>query len=353
MAKNHSEKQTVILSKNSFLNMYVFSNPNKKCIENGECDEFCDCYIHIANQDIIIQIKQNDEPNSKNWFQRKILGKARLQLTAACIALGSQKFEIWDRNNKEMISKGNSNFQTIYPVIVFDKQNMHRYQQVALAEKPNETCPGYVYCNIFSMEDFEYATSMIPTSVDFLDYLIFRFNKLKKYESGIQLFPIIQTKVGLGHLKDVSSNEQILVAEFLYTKIDNPEHAIKHAKMWHQNISKLEKNKANRDFLQLLSYLSMESIDKWDECYKLLIAKSRGERYVWFPEPLLMGNVDEKKYGVMLSFLPLSLPFDFYSDMDDKIVKDAKKAIKIYKLDAIFIFQYTNSKIVKLSKVVI
>lgn len=144
MPKNKSEKTTIRLSKNSFLNMYVFNNPNKKYVQIGESDEFCDCFIHMLDWVIVIQVKENKDPNAKKWFQRQVLGEARKQLTISCVALSSGEFEIWDRENCICLSNVAKDPQQVFPVIVFEKKDLHKYQQVALSQKQTKTCFGYV-----------------------------------------------------------------------------------------------------------------------------------------------------------------------------------------------------------------
>ena len=348
MPKNKSEKTTIRLSRNSFLNMYVFNNPNKKYVQTGESDEFCDCFIHMLDWDIVIQVKENKDPNAKKWFQRQVLGEARKQLTISCVALSSGEFEIWDRENCICLSNVAKDSQQVFPVIVFEKKDLHKYQQVALSQKQTKTCFGYVACNIFSMEDFEYATSMIPTGKDFVEYLIFRFNKLKQLEPCIQLYPIFKKGDQFLLAKDVSTNEQILISEFLHSKFDNPEKVLINAKMWHDNLSSLEVSNVNKDFLQILSYLSMEEIGKWDDHYKELKRASNNVHYVWKSEPVLIGTIDNKKYGIMLSYAPIETLISQQTSGDEEIKSDALTLLDKYELSAMFVFQYTDSKTVRL-----
>lgn len=348
MPKNKSEKTTIRLSKNSFLNMYVFNNPNKKYIQTGESDEFCDCLIHMLDWDIVIQVKENKDPDAKKWFQRQILGEARKQLTISCVALSLKEFEIWDRENSICLSNTPKNPQQVFPVIVFEKEDLHKYQQVALSEKRTETCFGYVACNIFSMEDFEYVTSMIPTGKDFVEYLIFRFNKLKQLEPCIQLYPIFKKGDQFLLAKNVSTNEQILISEFLHSKFENPEEVLINAKMWHDNLSGLEVDNVNNDFLQILSYLSMEEIKKWDDHYKDLKRTSNNIHYVWKSEPVLIGTIDNRKYGIMLSYAPMNTLISKQTSGDKEIENDALALLNKYELSAMFVFQYTDSKTVRL-----
>ena len=346
MAKNHSEKQTNILSKNSFLNMYVFQNPNKKNLRTQESEEFCDCLIHMGGKDVVIQIKQNDKSNSKNWFNRKVLGDARRQLTNSIDAIISSDFEIWDRRNKHLISKCSQIPSNISPVVVFEKKDSISYQQVALSEKINGK--DYICCNIFSIDDFKYATSMIPTGFDFINYLNFRFNRLKNLKPGIQLYPLFYIAPSFFKV-NASTNEEILVAEFLSQISININEIIKNAKMWHKNLCGFEIEKCDSLFLQLMSYLKISDILKWDDQYKELIKKSKEQAIVWFSEPILIISVKDKKYGVCMSYFPAKNPSSNITDLE--IQADARIAIKKYNLEYNFIFQYSNGDKVRLVKI--
>ena len=346
MPKNQSEKQTLKLSKNSFLNMYVYSNPNKKNIHTKTSDEFCDCLIHMANTDIVIQIKENNEPNANNWFHRKVLGDARLQLSVACGVICSNDFEIWNRKNTLLISKCGQKPQRVSPVIVFEKKDIDSYPQVVISEKIADTDYRYVPCNIFSMEDFEYVTSMIPTGPDFIDYLKFRYKKLKDHPPVFQLFPLFKKGENIVRVKYAVNNEHIMVAEFLSTKTDEPEKMLINAKMWHDNIVGLENdNRMNPVLLKLLSYFRIENLVSWDQCHKLLVEKSGGINCTWISEPILTGTVDGKKYGIMLSYLPIKdFLMQVITEGDVEMTNDAMQALKDYSLDGLFVFQYTDSK---------
>ena len=222
MKQTKSEKQTSILAKNSFLNMFVFDNPNKKNIQTNHSEEFCDCFIHMEGLSVVIQIKGNEEPNSKDWFNRKVLKEARKQLTVSVGSLCSGFYEIWDKQNQKCILKGVQNPACVFPVIVFEKKDSRNYQQVALGEKPSEKSIGNVQCCIFSMTDFEYVTSMIPTARDFIAYLFYRFNKLKNLEPNIQLFPFTMKDGEVIFFKNAKTNEEIMVNEFLLNYSKQP-----------------------------------------------------------------------------------------------------------------------------------
>ena len=59
-------------------------------------------------------------------------------------------------------------------------------------------------------------------------------------------------------------------------------------------------------------------------------------------------ELDNKKYRIMLSYAPMNTLISKQTSGDKEIKNDALSLLYKYELSAMFVFQYTNSKTVRL-----
>lgn len=63
---------------------------------------------------------------------------------------------------------------------------------------------------------------------------------------------------------------------------------------------------------------------------------------------MLIGTIDNRKYGIMLSYAPMNTLISKQTSGDKEIENDALALLNKYELSAMFVFQYTDSKTVRL-----
>lgn len=160
-----SEQITNIISEKFFLKQYIHSDVYVK--KEAQESEFCDCMIEFDEFYVVIQIKERNtdaEGDSRKWFEKKVLKKAKKQI--------KDTFAYYEDNANTIFSKTKDvkidRKKKLLPLIIFLNTDIEKYERVVYSESLRSDI------NIFSFHDFAIMLETIVIPYDILNYLSYR-----------------------------------------------------------------------------------------------------------------------------------------------------------------------------------
>lgn len=284
MRPDKAEQKSALFIKNSFLGMYVFNNSQIESDLLPNAIELCDVLVSFHGMLILIEVKRFDEGTGQSaqeqWFKNRIVYEARKQLTRGySLLVDSKKWRVFDKRTKETIVRGP--LEAIMTVAVFERDDIDNDTYPKVMSNDNKR----VGANIFSLPDFQMATEMVPTPLDFFLFLQHRYQVFSQHS-----FPLVGAQND-AYIFHRVVDEGTVIAAYLLEHTKEGEHDASAAKALHEMLVAFPKN---NDTVLWLDEMSCITIEIAQEIVKMRDSFSDSKGLVWNGQFISSGINDRK-----------------------------------------------------------
>lgn len=270
-----SELKTTIISSKKFLNRFLYSTIKTKGGENGEL-ELCDCLLEFKNAYIVLQIKEKDSESNASfddWFDRKVLKKAKNQIKSSIEQLENRDFSFFSKESGKGMEVFVDRTKERKYIIIFDSDNTPDNYLKFYITKEN------ISINFFSLMDFEKMLDNIVLPADIFDFLDFRmkyYRNAKDFDRKLIIEELSTNVTILGRIiSDIQVSDLFILKKYIELGLD-----VESVGKFNYIMQEVEKNAPEncKTLLELMSFNRRDAI-QYVKLWDIAFEKAKGNEF--------------------------------------------------------------------------